>query len=112
MSENPRQAIRAFVALDLDPTSVRRIARIADRLRMGSGAPSATWTPVTRMHVTLKFMAALPVDLVAPLGSAMRPLVEGKTAPRPSPVRLDAFPTVEHARIIVAELEDQSARLA
>ena len=42
MAAKKTATIRAFVALDLDPMSLRRVVRVADRLRMGSGAPSAT----------------------------------------------------------------------
>jgi 2'-5' RNA ligase len=112
MAGDARKPIRAFVALDLDSLSVRRVARLADRLRMGSGAPSASWTPPGKMHVTLKFMAALPADRIAPLEQALRPLVEGKSAPAAVPIRLDAFPTPDEAQIIVAELLDASGRVA
>jgi 2'-5' RNA ligase len=98
--------LRAFVALDLDSMSARRIARVSDRMRMGSGAPSATWTPNTKLHVTLKFMGELPEDAVAPLGKALGPLAEGKPAPSPSTFRLDAFPRVADARVLVVELSD------
>jgi 2'-5' RNA ligase len=98
--------VRAFVALDLDTVSLRRVARVADRLRMGSGAPSATWTPAAKMHVTLKFMGELSVDAVVPLGKALGALVAGKKPPRPGTFRLDAFPSVEEAEVVVAELED------
>jgi RNA 2',3'-cyclic 3'-phosphodiesterase len=101
-----RPTIRAFVALDLDSVSVRRVARVADRLRMGSGAPSAAWTPSAKLHVTLKFMGELPVDAVLSLGNALGALVAGKKAPRPGSFRLDAFPSVEEAEIVVAALED------
>lgn len=112
MADKPPETIRAFLALDLDSTSRRRVARIADRLRMGSGAPSATWVPPAQMHVTLKFMAELPIDAVALLGDALRPLVEGKSAPKASPLRLEAFPTMEAARVVMVELEDASGGLA
>jgi RNA 2',3'-cyclic 3'-phosphodiesterase len=100
------QAIRAFVALDLDTVSVRRVARVADRLRMGSGAPSAAWTPSAKLHVTMKFMGELSLDAVLPFGNALGVLASGKRAPRPGSFRLDAFPSVEEAEIVVAELED------
>jgi len=105
-SSDEDDSVRAFVALDLDAVSLRRVARVADRLRMGSGAPSATWTPSTKMHVTLKFMGHLSVDAVAPIGKALGRLVAGKKAPRPGTFRLDAFPSVEDAKIVVAELGD------
>lgn len=106
------EAIRAFLALGLDSTSLRRVARVADRLRMGSGAPSATWAPPARMHVTLKFMGELPTATVAPLTDAVRPLVEGRPAPKAIPFRLDAFPTVQQAHVIVLELLDPSGELS
>jgi 2'-5' RNA ligase len=99
-------SVRAFVALDLDAVSLRRVARIADRLRMGSGAPSATWTPPGKMHVTLKFMGELSVDRTTPFGKALGALVVDKKAPRPGTFRLDAFPSAEEADVIVAELLD------
>jgi 2'-5' RNA ligase len=104
--------IRAFVALDLDAMSLRRVARVADRLRMGSGAPSATWTAPAKMHVTVKFMGSLPVDAVAPLGEALRALVDGQPAPAPSPLRLTAFPRASDARVVVVELDDASGAMA
>jgi 2'-5' RNA ligase len=107
MRENAkRPTIRAFVAIDLDAVSVRRVARVADRLRIGSGAPSATWTPTANIHVTLKFVAKLAADAVGPLGEAASALVTGKRAPRPGTFRLDVFPSVEEAEVIVAALED------
>jgi 2'-5' RNA ligase len=104
--------LRAFVALDLDSTSVRRIARVSDRLRMGSGAPSATWTPPPKMHVTLKFLGQMEVDAVVPLGQSLRELAEGKPAPAPSAFRLEAFPSVQDARVVVVELVDEEKALA
>ncbi|MDP9037382.1 MAG: RNA 2',3'-cyclic phosphodiesterase [Myxococcota bacterium] len=104
--------IRAFVALDLDTTSVRRVIRVADRLRMGSGAPSATWTSAPKLHLTLKFMEELATDAAAPLATALRALAEGKAAPAPCAFRLDAFPSVEEARIVVVELADRSGELS
>jgi len=104
--------MRAFVALDLEPMSLRRVVRVADRLRMGSGAPSATWVPPAKMHVTLRFMGALPVDGVDALVKGLRPLAEGKPAPKPCPLRLAAFPSIEDAEVVVVELDDAAGGLA
>jgi len=98
--------IRAFVALDLDAKSVRRVVRLADRLRMASGAPSAAWTPQDNVHVTLKFMADLPSAAVASLGHAISALVDSKKTPQPGTCRLHAFPSPEQASIIVIVLAD------
>jgi RNA 2',3'-cyclic 3'-phosphodiesterase len=106
------ETIRAFVALDLDAKSVRRVLRVADRLRMASGAPSATWTPQDHVHLTLKFMARLPVDAVAPLGKALATLVDAGKPPQPGTCRLEAFPSVEQADVVVIELADPKGDLS
>jgi 2'-5' RNA ligase len=111
MATEPRKTIRAFLALELEASSLRRVARVADRLRMGSGAPSATWVPSTRMHVTMKFMAEFPVESIEPLREALRPLIEGKPAPSACSFRLSAFPRIEQARIVIAELLDTTGEL-
>jgi len=101
MAAKKTATVRAFVALDLDPMSLRRVVRVADRLRMGSGAPSATWVPGPKMHVTLRFMAALPEATIAALSKSLGALCEGKAAPKPCALRLAAFPTIEEAEIVV-----------
>jgi 2'-5' RNA ligase len=98
--------LRAFVALDLDPTSVRRVARVADRLRMGSGAPSAAWTPSAKIHVTVKFLGIIARDLVDPLSEEIGRLATGKAAPSPGGFGLHAFPSPEAAELVVALLAD------
>jgi 2'-5' RNA ligase len=104
--------IRAFVALDLDAMSVRRLARVSDRLRMASGAPSATWTPRGKMHLTLKFMAGLPVPAAAPLGEKLGALVAAARSPHPGACSLQAFPSFEHANVVVLEFEDPRGEMA
>ncbi len=113
MPDKPRaDAIRAFVALDLESTSLRRVARVADRLRMASGAPSATWVAAANMHVTLKFMDELPSAAANELANDLRSLVEGRAAPAACRFRLAAFPDLETAHVVVAELEDKGGQLS
>ncbi|MGA7122944.1 MAG: RNA 2',3'-cyclic phosphodiesterase [Polyangiaceae bacterium] len=112
LDKSRADTIRAFIALDLESTSLRRVARVSDRLRMASGAPSATWVRVANMHVTLKFMGELPSDAATPLAKALGSLVEGRAAPAACRFRLAAFPELETAHVVVAELEDTGGQLA
>ena len=66
------------------------------------------------VHVTLKFLADLSVDAVAPLAKAqLEALVDpAKKAPKPGTCRLDAFPSVEQANVIVIELTDPQGDLS
>jgi 2'-5' RNA ligase len=109
---NDVESIRAFIALELDPMSLRRVVRLADRLRMASGAPSAAWMPHGKLHLTMKFMAELPADAVTPLGKVLGALVEGKRAPTPGTCSLQAFPAVHQASVVVIEFEDPARTLA
>jgi 2'-5' RNA ligase len=112
MAARTPDALRAFVALDLDAKSVRRVARVAHRLRMGSGAPSAAWTPAANFHLTVKFLGEIARTTLEPIAVAVGRLVEGHAAPSPGAVRLDAFPSVEAAEVIVALLDDPEGDLA
>jgi RNA 2',3'-cyclic 3'-phosphodiesterase len=105
------QTIRAFVALELDTASLRRVIRVADCLRTGSGAPSATWTPAAKVHVTLTFLGSVSLDRAEPLAKALARLAE-EGPPKSCAIRLGAFPDVEEARIIVVELKDETGALA
>jgi 2'-5' RNA ligase len=105
-------AIRAFIALDLEPMCVRRIARVAERLRTAKGVPNATWTPPAKMHLTLKFFEAIDPAAARAVFEDLRPMVEGKRAPRAGSMRLDAFPRAEDARIVVVVIEDAAGDIA
>jgi 2'-5' RNA ligase len=112
MAATEAPTLRAFVALDLDTMSVRRVVRVADRLRMGSGAPSASWTPASKMHMTVKFLGTIKRASVQQLAAAIGPLATGKGAPRPGTFHLGAFPSVDAARVVVALLDDPHRELA
>jgi 2'-5' RNA ligase len=103
--------IRAFVALELDADSLRRTVQVADRLRLGSGAPNAAWTPPEKMHVTLKFAGDLALEAVDALSTQLASLASCLRGPRPCASRLGAFPTVQSARIVILELEDSNGEL-
>lgn len=112
MADSGGPTLRAFIALDLDAMSLRRVARVSNRLRMGSGAPSASWVPAARMHVTVKFLGTIARDAVEPLARALKPLATGKAAPRLGAFRLDAFPSLEASEVVVASLEDPGGDVA
>ena len=110
--EEAEETIRAFVALDLDSMSTRRLARIAEHLRLANGAPSANWIPPHKMHVTLRYVERLPARQVSALADALGVAMAGKRPPRPGSARLEAFPSAAEARVVVVGLEDPTRRLA
>jgi 2'-5' RNA ligase len=107
-------SLRAFVALDIRPEDIERVAAIARRLRESPlcPAPRASWTAASKMHVTLKFLGQLDTTAVAPLGDALRPLA-AKTPPLAlRAARLGAFPSPTRATVIVVELDEPTGSLA
>jgi 2'-5' RNA ligase len=104
--------LRAFVALEPDSPSLRRLARVSEHLRLASGAPSASWVPPARMHVTLLFVAALASESVDPLAQALRSLAAGRSAPDLGGLKLEAFPSLASAEVAIAEVADPQKDVA
>jgi 2'-5' RNA ligase len=64
------------------------------------------------MHVTLKFLGDVREEVAARLGPSLRILAEGRPAPAPSSFRLDSFPSMDDARVVVALLADADRDIA
>jgi 2'-5' RNA ligase len=56
---------RLFVALDLPPPAARAVAALC------TGLPGARWSDPAQLHLTLRFMAAVPDADVATLGERL-----------------------------------------
>jgi 2'-5' RNA ligase len=70
---------RLFVALDLPPAAAEAVAALS------KGLPTARWTNPAQLHLTLRFMAAVPEEEVAGLTERL------------ASVRRPAFPLALHA---------------
>jgi 2'-5' RNA ligase len=105
------ETMRAFVAVNLDVASTRRIADAAKRLRARPGAPAAQWVSPARFHVVVRSLGELDVGLGPALGDVLRPLGEALGA---VPVRLGplaAHPNAEAALALYAPVYDDEALL-
>jgi 2'-5' RNA ligase len=61
--------IRAFVAVDLEPQTVQKIAEATVQLR--PRMPGIRWLPPTNFHLTLKFLGDIDEAKVAPIAAAL-----------------------------------------
>ncbi len=61
--------IRAFVAVDLEPQTVQKIAEAIARLR--PRMPGIRWLPPTNFHLTLKFLGDVDEAKVASIAAAL-----------------------------------------
>jgi 2'-5' RNA ligase len=105
-------ALRAFVALEIDGESALRLEAIAEELRGAADAPKARWSPIEKMHLTLKFVPALPKAAVDPLATKLADRLSGSPAPEIGPTCLGAFPSTARAQVVVAHLADPTGSLA
>ncbi|MCU0685493.1 MAG: RNA 2',3'-cyclic phosphodiesterase [Polyangiaceae bacterium] len=108
------ETMRAFVAVNLDVTSTRRIADAAKRLRARPGAPPApavNWVSPTRFHVLVRFLDELDVGLGPALGDLLRPLSDTLG---PLPLRLGSFeahPSADRATALYVPVFDDEGHL-
>jgi RNA 2',3'-cyclic 3'-phosphodiesterase len=105
------ERIRAFVALDLDLESTRRLGTLAERLRGSNGAPVASWTPEIKMHLTVKFLGDTLTSHVTDLTAAVETMVQTIPRPRPAAIHVDGLPRLAQARVVVADVDDPDGAL-
>jgi 2'-5' RNA ligase len=106
------ESFRAFVAFDVDDASVRRIAKLAARLRESARAPRASWSPVDKMHVTVKFFARIEAHHAAAIGDALASFVAPASAIVAPALAVSAFPSLSRASILIVPIDDPVGRLA
>lgn len=96
--------IRAFFALALEGPALAAALRCLEALRSGPHAASARFVRPEGLHVTLRFLGAVPPEAVPPLVAAVgQELCE---VPR-GPVRLGAlhaFPSARRPRVLALAL--------
>jgi len=102
----PYETLQAFLALNLDIDSTRRLTLATVGARSAVSLPELRWAPPTKVHVTLRYFADLDVAIVSALRDAMARLVSGRSAPRLAFGGFAAFPDLDLARVLYAETED------
>lgn len=68
--------LRLFVACELPPEMKAALASLQEALRK-KGAPRLRWVRPDGIHLTLKFLGAVPQDKVAAICEALAPTVQG-----------------------------------
>jgi 2'-5' RNA ligase len=104
--EVPPQTVRAFIALDLDPPSLRATRAIAHRLDAHARRPKAARLIADSLHhLTIKFFASIDPVVALRLIDLIRPFVALAPSPRARISDVTAFPCESDAHIVVIELE-------
>lgn len=97
--------IRAFIAVDLSPQILEKIARVSAQLQeQGKNLP-VRWVPIDNIHLTLKFLGNVSLTNLDFLKNSLSELV-GRFQPCEIGVRgIGAFPKPQRPRVVWIGLE-------
>lgn len=107
------EEVRAFVAVNLDLRTTRRVADLQARVHQALGAKGAQlrWVPPPNLHVTLKFVGAIDAQLVAAIRDAIRPVAAATRAFRVRTKGLGTFPDAQSPKVLWVGTESEGGAL-
>jgi 2'-5' RNA ligase len=110
--ESSKEQLRLFVAIPV-PEAVRDEIAVAQR-ELQPLAPRGVvrWTKPEQMHLTLKFLGAVPADRVEELKESVQKVCAGRPALRLRAKGIGFFPNARSPRVIWAGVCDEEERLA
>ena len=103
--------LRLFVACELPSEMKAALTALQDALRR-QGAPPVRWVRPEGIHLTLKFLGAVPAGRVADICAALAPTVEGIRPLGLSLGSLGAFGGRRGARVVWVGIEGDVERVA
>jgi RNA 2',3'-cyclic 3'-phosphodiesterase len=100
--------IRAFLAVDIDPQTVKKISEALVRLK--PGVPGIRWVSLTNFHFTLKFLGDIEETKANSIADALE--VELRPFPRftINAKGLGVFPDIKRPRVLWIGLEGKELR--
>jgi 2'-5' RNA ligase len=105
--------IRAFLAVNLPIRQIDEVRQIQGQLReraMEAGMKVA-WVPSPNMHVTLKFLADIPEELVSAIRDLLGPVLEARRAVQLEVGGLGVFPGAGKPRVLWVGVESEGDAL-
>jgi len=103
--------LRLFVACELPPEMRAALAFLQEALRR-QGAPPVRWVRPDGIHLTLKFLGAVPAQRVTDICAALAPTVEGIRPLELSLGSLGIFGGRRGARVVWVGVEGDVPRVA
>jgi 2'-5' RNA ligase len=90
--------IRAFIAVELDDSLRREVARVQEKVRAaveGAGGAKIAWVRPESMHLTLKFLGDIDESIVSSLHTSVVQAIRDNTPINVPLSRLGAFPRLQ-----------------
>ena len=109
--KNEGSELRLFVACELPSEMKAALTALQNSLRR-EGAPPVRWVRPEGIHLTLKFLGAVPAGRVADIRAALAPIVEGVRPLGLSLGSLGAFGGRRGARVVWVGVEGDVERVS
>lgn len=104
--------LRLFVACELPAEMKAGLAALQETLRSAFGGPPLRWVRPEGIHLTLKFLGAVPAQRVTDICTALAPTVEGIRPLELSLGNLGTFGGRRGARVVWVGVEGDVERVA
>jgi len=96
--------LRCFVAVDVSPEVRAAVTRAQEAIRKAAPGADVRWADGQQIHLTVKFLGAVPDDRVPAVSSALEGVVAGARPIALVAAGLGAFPTLRRPRVLWAGL--------
>ncbi|MBN3038879.1 MAG: RNA 2',3'-cyclic phosphodiesterase [Candidatus Omnitrophica bacterium] len=97
------QTLRSFIALEISPEIQKELGQIQDQL--GKTGADVKWVKTTGIHLTLKFLGDVSLELLEEIKKVTKQLSEESKSFEMELSHLGAFPTISHPRVIWVGIE-------
>ena len=112
MTDRASETWRVFIAIELPHALRARIAEHTKELRDAAPDVRASWAREENLHLTLKFLGAIPIAKVEALSQATKTAANANNSFELKIGNAGAFPPRGQPRVLWIGVEDESGRLA
>lgn len=107
------ETIRAFIAVNLEVNTIRRVSALQRSLRSSPEAPSThvAWVAPPNIHITLRALGDIDRALAPAFGDALGDIVADCPPIRVQLGEVAAFPNQNHARLLIVNTREPSGVL-
>jgi 2'-5' RNA ligase len=93
------EQVRSFIAIELPDELKLALTRLQERLKSG-GQKSVKWVDSNSIHLTLKFLGNINIDMVGKIATTLTVAVRGVSPFRLELTGLGAFPGLNRIQVI------------
>ena len=92
--------MRCFIAIDVAPEVLAGVLRSQEALRAAAARADVRWADRTQLHLTLKFLGAVPDGRVPAVSTALDTVAAGAASIEVAAGGLGGFPSLRRPRVL------------